>query len=57
MTGITDTVIVLAGGDIPESELLFINEYNVNGTGWISGPKMPTKVFGARMITFKVTYI
>jgi len=46
----------LAGGDIPESELLFINEYNVNGTGWISGPKMPTKVFGARMITFKVTY-
>jgi hypothetical protein len=47
-------VVVLAGGDVLESELLFINKYNANFTGWVAGPRMPIKVYGSRIISYQV---
>jgi hypothetical protein len=55
-TGKSENVVVLAGGDVQESELLFVNKYNANFTsGWVTGPRMPIKVYGSRIISYQVT--
>ena len=54
-TGVNESVVVLAGGDVQESELLFVNKYNANfSTGWVMGPRMPIRVYGSRIISYQV---
>ena len=53
-TGFSEEVVVVAGGAALQTELLFMRSFNVNGTGWRSGPNLPVNVFGTKMVSFQV---
>ena len=53
-TGLTELVVVVAGGDMLETEILFLNAFNVNATGWMTGPNLPINIIGTNMISYQV---
>jgi hypothetical protein len=58
-TSLFEKVIVVAGGyhnqlqETNSVELLFLNDYESNNSGWKVGPSIPVKVDGSAMVEFQ----